>query len=144
MISWIKNLFKKTPPDISEPVISFVELVKNNPDRFRLNLDSKDSKEYLRDNYKWGYNLYILLDKQFKQQNVLGVLEANLCDFNAPRFISDESVSYLTGDEREYIYEQLKPIFQARKDILDLLKSKRVVRSDQRKRERDIKKYCKE
>jgi hypothetical protein len=144
MINWIKSLFKKTPPDISEPVISFVELVKNNPDRFRLNLDSKASKEYLRDNYKWGYNLYILLDKQFKQQNVLGVLDINLCSFDAPRFISDESVSYLTGDEREYIYEQLKPIFQARGDKLRLIRSQRKARDDQRKRERDIKKYCKE
>ncbi|QCQ61927.1 hypothetical protein Barba19A_gp087 [Rheinheimera phage vB_RspM_Barba19A] len=144
MINWIKSLFKKTPPDISEPVISFVELVKNNPDRFRLNLDSKASKEYLRDNYKWGYNLYILLDKQFKQQNVLGVLDINLCSFDAPRFISDESVSYLTGDEREYIYEQLKPIFQARGDKLRLIRSQRKARDDQRKSERDIKKYCKE
>ncbi|QCQ57930.1 hypothetical protein Barba22A_gp079 [Rheinheimera phage vB_RspM_Barba22A] len=138
MISWIKSLFKKTPPYISEPVISFVELVKNNPDRFRLNLNNEDYRGYSRNNRKCYHHMDILYDRNLKEHLPMQI------SFDGCNFITCIKHSYLTPDECEYIYEQLKPIFQARKDRLDLLKSKRVIRSDQRKRERDIKKYCKE
>ena len=142
MISWIKSLFKKTPPDISEPVISFVELVKNNPDRFRLNLDNCANREYFREHYNPYYKFYSLYDRKLNEYSVLFMLEEYVPDYTY--YLTMKKHSYLTPDEYEYIHKRLRSIFQAREDKLILIKSQRKVRNDQRKRERDIKKYCKE
>ena len=135
MINWIKSLFKKTPPDISEPVFSFVELVKNDPKRFRLNLDNEVNRRWLEENDTNTYDIYRLYDKKFRDYRVFGVLKLDYpCK---PYIIGCKNISYLNPDELMYIYINLKPIFQARKDRLSII-------GDQRKRERDIRKYCKE
>lgn len=132
MFGW----FKKNK-DINEPVISFVELVKNNPNRFRLNLNKQEVKDYINEWRKPLYEMYVLFDRQEKEYFALQVF------YEETHFISEITYSYLTPEECQYIYLELRPVFQERLDKLNEIKTERKIRDDKRKRQRDIEKYCK-
>lgn len=100
--------------DISEPVLSFVRVVKENPKRFSTKLD-KDRK------------VYVFKDKQLsKSWDFSYYLQSGYLAYSE---LSIEGVDWLTRDEKYFILLSLSPIFmKERRDRLHDLQRERMKR----------------
>jgi hypothetical protein len=174
--NWIKNLFwkeaivtdinglpsgndiipmpevKPTRPEknISEPVLSFVDCVRDNPQRFSVQRDFiyTITPVTLRLSHQFeDYRCYRIKDKHLN----LGWFIAGRA-YSNPSFYMQmtkngifqfQPALFLTNDEKFFIVKELTKIFQDRqdrKDRLDKLRKERHVR-DERNRLKEI--YCK-
>lgn len=118
-MSWFKDFFirkdsqaesiPKTPerkPDISEPVISFVETFKANPKRFRVKkISSEKEDNHIR-------NFYTLTDTQtkmfwsFSTEHYMAASGASLQIYDQwqyPDFLTIDEYHYIAKVLREYI-----------------------------------------
>ena len=146
-MKWFKDLFirkdsqaeslppiPERKPNISEPVISFVETFKANPKRFKV-VESSCNGEYPT---ILGPTIisYKLIDK-YEKLSWNFTSTTNYC-FSDSRSYSREydGPYFLTDDETAYIVEVLSPYFNSRVDVYLEALSKR-------KREALKKVYCK-
>ena len=144
MISYIKRLLSKkegvkqvvveTPKDISEPVISFVECVRNNPRRFKYAVFPVEDQ-----------GRYTCLEMYTLKDRVSGEI------FTARRnrmYRYGETPwtfpAFVTKDEGDFLAEQLHIIFSGKKERLVRLKTLRKERTARVERDRLKSIYCKE
>jgi hypothetical protein len=138
MISYIKGLFSKkedateveevvveTPKDISEPVISFVECVKNNPRRFRLKVEYSVSH--------WA-GWYLITDKV---ENITWKVKVISSGYGKDKYSCD---TYFTPDEKELLRGVFTDYFGNQAKMKRDLRLKRGMA----KRDRLKSIYCKE
>jgi hypothetical protein len=139
MFTWLKEIFTKdvvAPPpepevvtkDIGEPVISFVQCVKDNPKRFKLH----------------AFDEIINNNTCFKLKDSLYGQEFSFClyYYNSIPCICDISVSFLTSDERTYLCDNLRTVFADKYDKRNKLLRIRADRSKEKEREAMKKIYC--
>lgn len=115
------SLIEQSKKNISEPVLSFVETVKENPKRFKLTSAAVGR-----------YVDFKLVDR-YTKESWYGVRRFSTED--DPR----RNVGYpkwMNEDEIDYVYEELKVIFNHRSSTLKQLRN-------QRERKRLMKIYCK-
>lgn len=114
-------------PDISEPVLSFVETFKRNPRRFSMSVESPRIG---------GPDFYTLLDKFTKESfSAMVVLEPDYDNYGYTR----DWISYptlLTKDEWEYVLESLSSYYTTRHLRLIELNLRRKINLEQRERNR--------
>jgi hypothetical protein len=142
MITWLKEVFTNervvpeiTPEpeavvkDIGEPVLSFVQCVKDNPKRFKL------------------YTLETINNNPcFKLKDSLYDQEFSFClNYNAyypctP--LCDISASFLTSDERTYLVDNLRTVFIDKYYKRNKLLKIRADRVKDKEREAMKKIYC--
>lgn len=117
-------------PDISEPVLSFVETFKKNPRRFRLSVGSYYS------HFCGNSSLHTLLDR-FTGDSFTAVLliELDLEDYGYSREWLNYP-SFLTKDEWEYILESLSCYYKERDARSTYLRAARVTLMRRRERNR--------
>lgn len=133
----------KADIDISEPVISFVECVRNNPKRFEVNEFTGDYFYYTNQILDpEDYKSYTLWDKVTKEgwsvqgSRYIGPILVYLS--HTDRCYSNPS--FLTTDERVYIIKEIKDIMEyrkVRKIKLDQIRKDRRIR-DERNRLKEI------
>jgi hypothetical protein len=100
--------------DISEPVISFVECVKNNPKRFRLT-ESTSTYSILSVEFRL---IDLLTKEEFKVRSNITA---------GSRWWSfDYDLNWLTQDEEGYLIEQLQSVFESKANKLKELKTIRL------------------
>lgn len=156
-MNWFKNLFKtdqlskdigkvilpdmkydfrpKPEKDISEPVLSFVECVRKNPKRFKVNSYYEQfylSVSSMGGEYRPTY-LYTLVDTKTKEKWCLSRGLTMASDFTA-------NPEWITNDERNYLIESLTKIFkdrEGRKSKLEKIRKDRRIR-DERNRLKEI------
>jgi hypothetical protein len=148
MIRFIKNIFKKKQktkeeyvPDISEPVISFVETFKKNPRRFKIYTD---------------YDLdilvnYILKDQHTKEKWSFSVRNI---EYLCIGYIPDGHINnyifvmnnFLTIKELKYIYDNLHEYFFNRivkyTDLKYKSRKLKIKKQKEQERERLKRIYC--
>lgn len=126
-----KNVLEETPKkDISEPVISFVNFLKENPENFLL---KRQEWEYV---YCGFIKKFKLIDKVNRKTYTYSITTDNL----HASWLSTRSVNFLTDDEREYLLE-------AHKWGMEYLEAKEEVKRKAlalAEREEYKKIYCKE
>lgn len=128
-MGWFKNLFIrkdsqaesipapiKRKPDISEPVISFVETFKANPQRFKV------VRLSCRVESLTAVFTYRLEDKHNKLSWNFNISRSMGMTFGVYTTYIGGRPSFLTMDEANFIYEALTPWFEARKDRFKKLK----------------------
>ena len=121
----VGEVFVETPKDISEPIISFVECVKNNPRRFKSKQEvCLQTKEVL----------WLITDKVEKISWKIKVPYRR----NIPTYFSCDT--YFTPDEKELLWRVFKECFNNQKKVKEDLRLKRGMA----KRERLKTIYCKE
>lgn len=152
-------------PDISEPVISFVEVFKNNPSRFKVTCRKRDfifhngDKDSLRQ-IKFGEfrDVFLIQDLKESMNYLIGVDTVSfteeyfttIYDLYSDTTSSEyncklENLSWLTKDERGYLSKQLyEEIFLKNKDKVDTLLEERKKRNNERRRNKLKKLYCEE
>lgn len=118
----VKEQPEPTPekvPDISEPVISFLRIVKENPRRFSCKRDAKFESR----------SLYVRFKDKKEGKSWL------VCRFTDYMGFSGDLCSYhnfpewVTEDEKEYIWSELSKIFTSdRRERLHHLKRERMKR----------------
>lgn len=118
MINWIKNLFKEKPKDISEPVLSFVECVRQNPKRFQINVVIEDPFCYL----------YSCFDKEKGIIHWMASYKNKEC--------------FLTIDEKIYIRSELTKIYKSGPERKERYIKLKKMRKDRDERNRLKKIYC--
>lgn len=128
----------KVIKDISEPVITFAELLKNNPERFSF-------KWRQRRSYYDKYHTYcILKDKALNEVFTISIVDEHRSTHNGNYITSTvyrvEECKFLTDDEIRYLEEALKICSKARETIK---KEKLKIRAN-RARQKFIDIYCKE
>lgn len=163
MIEWIKKLFGKEegvplddkvymPPvetkenGVSEPVLSFVECVRENPKRFDVDSIVSDTYcSYYDKGSSIDYRLYRIWDKQVKRGWLLrGERFLSPFEFYNPsekRFYED--TFFLTNEEKLFVVEEITKIMgyrKGRKERLEQIRHERRVR-DRRNNLKEI--YCK-
>ncbi len=123
------------PKDISEPVISFVQCVKDNPKRFKL----KDFYENTGSAY-FSSRKFILKDRATGE-----VFEVSLvCSGRRDYWRFGKLHATITEDELDYIKEELTPVFEAKQEKLYQIQRLRAQRVGSRERQRLMAIYCKE
>lgn len=114
-------------PDISEPVLSFVETFERNPRRFSVSVESPRIG---------GPDFYTLLDKFTKESfSAMVILEPDYGNYGYTR----DWISYptfLTKDEWEYVLESLSSYYTTRHLRLIELNLRRKINLEQRERNR--------
>lgn len=152
-MSWFKDFFirkdsqaesiPKLPerkPDISEPVISFVETFKANPKRFKV--------KYINSEHRMsGFYPYHLIDEQAKLTWFFRIRDDSYTtiDYYA-RYTQTRLCSYpdfLTDEEAHFIFNQLKTYFYDKSVRLKRLRKQRKDRLLNKQREALKKVYCK-
>lgn len=149
-MNWFKDLFirkysqaeslptiPERKPNISEPVISFVETFKTNPKRFKV---VKNWETSLITNHVQSFTLkdkYNKLQWDFNVDNRFDTFGVN----------RGGRVSYypklLTRDEADFIYKELSPVFNNRLKRYRDLWDERFERKANKEREALKKVYCK-
>tara|TARA_Y100000114_G_C11764120_1_gene332286 strand:+ start:6715 stop:7170 length:456 start_codon:yes stop_codon:yes gene_type:complete len=149
-MNWFKSLFKNsnnelpavtlkeevdtTSPNISEPVYSFVETVRKHPGRF--------ATHYVEEDFGKGYGGYVegmisisayILDKKTKEYFDVHI-----------GYMSNHVDSWLTTDEKLYLLEEIRKVYQERKAKLEAIKQQRKARQHELTRQKYIKIYCEE
>jgi len=155
-MSWFKDLFirkdshaesiPKMPerkPEISEPVISFVETFKANPGRFSIILTedtvfAKKGEKFWK--YHYGQEPYIRLKLVDKVANLQWdfTLRTRNC-FIINQYIPHPLCSYpqfLTEDEAHFLYDEIDELYENRRNRLKAI-------FDTKEREALKKVYCK-
>lgn len=112
--------------DISEPVFSFVKIVKENPKRFKLKLDR------LRVCY-FGIHRWDFKD----------VISRKSWYFSTHRDIPMTFPEFLTEDEKIFLLEELRPVFIKKAERYSELKEQRKQRRTNKERQKLIEIYCK-
>ena len=120
---------KLRPKNISEPIISFVRTVENNPKRFKIKRDCI--------NISSRYYEYVLLDCKTKECFAFRVLWSYTSEV---RYRLPE---YVTSDEKEYIIDSLTKVFQRKTERLSELREQRSKRKGEKERSRLKSIYCK-
>lgn len=111
--------------DISEPVISFVKTVMENPKRFYIeNLfvgegDCKYYKAHIKD----------LQTKEIFTCDYYGKYWGNLYSWHT----LDNNINWITIEEFNYVINKLKVFYKTKKNKLDEIKQARIDRVSQRK-----------
>lgn len=130
-----KHVLEETPKkDISEPVISFVKFLKENPENFLLKWEETLAVRYM----EWDYR-FKLVDKANKKVYKYTVVREGSRYSGSLRFHVD-SVGFLTEEERTYL---LDAHLWGLKYIEEKEEAKRKAR-DLAEREEYKKIYCKE
>lgn len=120
-----EGVVTEKPKDISEPVISFVECVRNNPRRFRLQVKYNTSSWA-----KW----YLITDKV---ENITWKVKVNSSVYGKNEYSCD---TYFTKDEKDLLREVFTEYFENQAKMKRELRLKRgMIRRDRLK---SI--YCKE
>lgn len=133
----------KPEKDISEPVLSFVECVRNNPKRFDVE-EHQGGYFHYSTGHGGEYKLYKLWDKSIKKG--WKIKGARYVDYGpwvveyvpGARYFSD--TFFLTEDEKKYIIKEVKEIMEYRKErktTLDKIRTERRIR-DERNRLKEI------
>lgn len=144
MFSAIRNFFTKpdyTPPphaglDISEPIITFIETVKRDPNRFRVAY--RHGLEYAIQNNKM--HLLKMIDRKLKREIEF--------IFNSGPMYYEKTIyiGFATEDERKYLMQELYPIFKARKaryyNIVRQRAQRRIDRQRADQRQELMRLYC--
>lgn len=128
-MNWFKNLFgldamskvilHRKDSNISEPVYSLIECVKNNPKRFTVT--SRDISYTIKDNITkecWKISIYQTYTEEFSH-----VMEK-------PFFINETEAKYLFTQIRTVYADRIKrkqEIFQKRKDRITKKERKRLL-----------------
>lgn len=127
------ELFKKKEDNtnISEPVISFVNTVLEQPKRFRWYSDFS--------------NIHVVYDSQLKLKytysyDIIYVMCNGWLKILTDVHCNDREIDFLTFEERVYLYKYLAPVVASHIARLKLIKQTRA----QRQRKDFIKLYCKE
>lgn len=149
-MNWFKDLFirkdsqaeslppiPERKPNISEPVISFVETFKANPKRFKvfknwdtLAITSCIHSFTLKDKYnnlQWDFNIH-------SRFGTFGMHPSAKVSYY-PKF--------LTKDEADFIYKELSPVFNDRLNRYRHFWDERFQRKANKEREALKKVYCK-
>jgi hypothetical protein len=126
---------------ISEPVVSFVNTLRENTKRFRLTIEPRTEC--------WLGDTAILVDK----------LNGNIfiIDFSFQIYMEDtlrtgmryyftpvKNTDFLSQKEFNFIYDEINKIFESRKEVIRKYKKNKKVKRGLLQRERYIKQYCKE
>ena len=143
-----KDYRKKKPKDtpkksinISEPVLSFVEEVKNNPSRFKIYRGTYNMSNEFIDEAITVYSGHLLVDKKtdiyysFMRDYHTGFIQVYddtlriLDSFRNKNYrVKTESLEWLTEDEKKYLYRELYLPYQEKeeryKEVLRLRKEK--------------------
>ena len=123
-MNWFKDLFKwpvdhpasqpenkevipEKKPNISEPVISFIETFKANPKRFKV---SKVSCVVVGSSGSFTFTLEDKYNKLFWTFNLFEIY-GPFCTYTLRL---DHYPSFLTKDEADFIYDNLEPYFNCR------------------------------
>lgn len=129
-------------PDISEPVISFLETVRKNPKRFKV---GSDCSAYIV--YDTGeipsYKAYKIWDKKLDKGWYIRGSRYTGChtflfEYNAKglMFCNYEHAFFLTEDEKEYLIKEISSIMNYRVDRkakLDKIRADRRIRDTRNK-----------
>lgn len=153
-MNWFKDLFirkdsqtetlplvPERKPNISEPVISFVETFKANPKRFKV--------KYINSEFRMsGFYPYHLIDTEAKLSWFFRIRNDSYTDLSlcmgynhSPRLTCYPS--FLTSDEADFIYNSLRGYFYSKSRRLGELRDKRKNRRLSNQREALKKVYCK-
>lgn len=153
-MNWFKDLFigkdaqaeslppiPERKPNISEPVISFVETFKANPKRFKV--------KYINSEFRMaGFYSYHLMDTEAKLSWFFRIKNDSYNDLSlymgyhhSPRLTSYPS--FLTSDEADFIYSSLRGYFYSKSRKLAELRDQRKNRRLNNQREALKKVYCK-
>lgn len=117
---------EKPELNISEPIFSFVECVRNNPKRFTvINGEIVQGSRVAKKT---------LLDKKTGQRFEYAAYYSFEIRYTYPK--------YLTKDEFEYIKDEVTSIFTARRDRLNELKEIRKQRANKLERQKLMDIYC--
>lgn len=127
----------KPEKDISEPVLSFVECVRNNPKRFDVE-EYQGRYSYYSTGDDDQHKAYKLWDKSIKKGWI--IKGARYVDYHiwVVEYFSD--TFFLTEDEKKYIIKEVKEIMEYRKErktTLDKIRKQRRIR-DERNRLKEI------
>ncbi len=145
---------------VAEPILSFVNRVKNNPDRFsfegvfnaRYLSGRKAVRKYQADNYGAYADLYKFTDKKLNQSYEMFIYndEAYNNDYSRrgqyttqPNYITchDKRLSFITQQEWLFIEDSLYlPYMDRMKEISDKKKLRKSI-NHERKRKKDWKSY---
>lgn len=128
---------KLLPKDISEPVISFVECVRNNPRRFKLT--EAESQQTTQWHQYTRLRVYTLKDK-FSGEVFTAFRETDYRYGEA----NWEFPTFVTKDGGDFLAEQLPIIFSGKLKNLVRLKTLRKERKVRVERDRLKSIYCKE
>ena len=156
-------------PDISEPVISFVEVFKNNPSRFKVTYRKRDfifhngDKDTLRQiKFEEFKDIFLIQDLKQSVNYEVGIQNVRLRHGRCLRYYdvirdlsSDknnskttcklENLDWLTYDEKTYLIQELyEGIFLKNKGKVDTLLGERRKKNKERRRNKLKKLYCEE
>lgn len=123
--------------DISEPVVSFIECMKENPKRFKYKKEMSLSIV--------GNTVYhTLCDFATKQEWTLYVqYYSYMQSVSHPHKTCFGWPEFLTEDEKEYLYDKISGILNERHDRKLTLKKQRKERDANKERQRLMTVYCK-
>lgn len=139
---------KEDVVNISEPVISFLKVFNENPKRFKLEQTLKMFED-VEGGFQSGYKL---TDNMLKESWVIEVGQyyhhpqhylrtAHTKIYSAGYFGWPE---WMTREEREYVFLNLRSYYINRRNTLDTLLKDRAKSSQDKERQRLMKLYCKE
>lgn len=144
---WFIRLFKKKEIeenkeerviDIKEPIYSFVECVRDNPKRFKVEINSEKIERWVTFEGA-NYTDFKLTDKVlgnvFRITRVAGMETSWWCFFN-------NYPDYLSKDEAKFLYNEIDKIYNAREQKFHEIKQIRAKRKADKEREQLMKDYC--
>lgn len=109
--SWWKSLFRepdvtmpevkpcKPEKDISEPVLSFIEVYKANPKRFKINFEQEETEEFIKHSYS-------LHDKQ--QNLTFKVSVKQYYGWSHRNWTGGLNATWATDEEIRYVYGEIR------------------------------------
>lgn len=133
--------------NISEPVLSFVDTVRKQPQRFLASKHPKFLTQHrpyeLKDFY---YGLWDTKTGEWWHTDAYNRVhicsKLNMSELDTKRNSSYSDHSWLTGDEMTYLIKEVTVIYEARKDRVEKLKTLRKQRRDKQERSRLMKIYA--
>lgn len=125
---YLEELESRSPEpakkDISEPVISFINAVKDNPRRFKI----------------VGLNRQELLDRHSGER--FAFITRHKLVNGSLREVYEPKQGYLTDDEKELLSEEISGVFYTKRTKLRRLLRERANRIHQKERDRLKEIYC--
>lgn len=124
-------------PDISEPVISFVETVRKHPKRFTVHRDSFVVYSFMLTKES-DYSFYAIRDNNLDRAwFIKGNSYFDNREVATFKYIRGyEEAFFLTGDEKEYLIQEISSIMNYRvdrKEKLDKIRADRRIRDTRNK-----------
>lgn len=147
MFEWIKNYFsvKEEQPliirlDISEPVISFMKCVENNPKRFEVNQYYTHSQNISLSGYirPYQFEAFTIWDKEINRGwSIKGQFFYNPEEELNKKY---EDAGFLTNTEKSWLISEIRQVYNARVErynqIINTRKQRRI--RDERNRLKEI------